>query len=152
RTGKAVAEHAIRPTGIRVLGEDAEPGEREMLFDFRDGRFTPDGRQLILHANTRFFIFDTSTGKELRSFPSESSSLIGFAISPDSKVLLVSAWGQPVQIKRPDGTRQSSSPNTHPVTWWNLETGEVRKQIELPEEQPGPIAFAPDGKLFAVAS
>jgi WD40 repeat protein len=66
--------------------------------------------------------------------------------------VLGTAWGKPLQIKLPDGSVQSSSPKNHPVTWWDLTKGELRKQIELPEEAAGPVAFAPDGRLFAVAS
>jgi WD40 repeat protein len=38
------------------------------------------------------------------------------------------------------------------VTWWDLATGKVRNQVFLPEQGAGPVAFSPDGKLFAVAS
>jgi WD40 repeat protein len=153
RTGKALAELAIRPTGVPVQGEDDEPDPRkELLFRLGDGRFTPDGKHLILQAVADFFVFDAATGKELRKFPSDGGHVIAMTVSPDGKLLLASAWGKSVQTKLPDGTVQISTPDSHPVTWWDLTTGERKKQIFLPERGAGPVAFAPDGKRFAVAS
>jgi WD40 repeat protein len=152
RTGKAVFEHAIRPSGIELPGADDEPFKRDMLLGVSDGRFTPDGKYLVLHAGASFFVFDSATGQELRHFPTESNFSIGTAISPDSKLLLTSAWGKPVVTKLPGGGMQSSLPKSHPVTWWDLTTGRQRQQILLPGGQIGPVAFSPDGRRFAVAS
>jgi RNA polymerase sigma factor (sigma-70 family) len=152
RTGKAVFEHAIRPTGVKVPGEDAEPGERELSFILGDGHFTPDGKHLILQAGGKFFVFDAATGKELRHFPGDGGHVIGMTVSPDSRLLLASAWGKSVERVLPDGRRQISSAKDHPVTWWEVATGNRRHRILLPEGGVGPVAFSPNGKLFAVAS
>jgi WD40 repeat protein len=152
QTGKAVFEHAIRPTGIKILGEEAEPHQREILFGVREGRLTPDGKHLVVHAGGSFFVFDCATGKELHKFPSEATFLIGSDISPDGKLLLASAWGKPVLIKLADGRMVSAAVRNHRVTWWDLTTGRQRHQIMLPEEGAGPVAFSPDGRRFAVAS
>jgi WD40 repeat protein len=155
RTGKAVSEHAIRPTGVRVFTEDDDPRERDramMLDGVTSGLFTQDGKQLVLQTMTRTFIFDTDSGKERRSFPIDSGMLIGQALAPDGKSLLASAWGKSVQTKLPDGTTQISTPMSHAVTLWELTTGGVRKQLTLPEQGAGPVAFSADGTLFAAAS
>jgi WD40 repeat protein len=153
RTGKALSEHAIRPTGIPVPGEDDDDrGAREFTFLLGSGRFTPEGKHLILQAGADFFVFDTATGRELRKFPCEGGHVIAMTVSPDGKLLLASAWGKSVRTKLPDGTMQSSTPEIHPVTLWDLTTGERKKQIFLPERGAGPVAFSPDGKQFAVAS
>ncbi len=151
RNGKAIAEHAIRPTGIKVLGEDAEPFERDFM-DFGKGRLTPDGKHLIQQAADSFFLFDSATGKEVRKFPIDSGLVLNLALSPDSKLLLASAWGKPVKTKLPDGRTRISSAKNHTVTWWDLATGKRLGQIVLPEGGVGPVAFAPDGKSFALAS
>jgi RNA polymerase sigma factor (sigma-70 family) len=151
RTGKAVFEISIRPSGVKVPDEDDEdrPGR---IHTPPEGRFTPDGKHLILQSGGKFFIMGASTGKELRHFPSETGYLTGLAISPDSKLLLGSAWGEPVQRKLPDGRMLSTSARDHPVTWWDLTTGKQQKRILLPKEGAGPVAFSPDGKFFAAAS
>ncbi|MCI0455899.1 MAG: sigma-70 family RNA polymerase sigma factor [Gemmataceae bacterium] len=153
RTGKAVFEHPIRPTGIEVPGEDDEDRERgEKFLDLGDGRFTPDGKHMILQARGSFYVFDTATGKELRKFPGPGSHVIRMTISPDSKLVLASAWGTPVRVELGDGTVHHVSPKSHPVAWWDLTTGKQRQRLMLPEDGAGPVAFAPNGKFFAVAS
>jgi WD40 repeat protein len=151
-TGKALLEHLIRPTGIRVFTEDDEPMQRELFFNLGNGIFTPDGKYFVLQAGAKFFVFDVVTGKELRSFPSEGSSQIGMAISPDSKIMVATAYGKYVETKLPNGSTQSTVPKNHSVTWWDLATGKVHKQILLPEQGVGPVAFSPDVQMFAVAS
>jgi WD40 repeat protein len=155
RTGKALSEHAIRPTGVRVFTEDDDPMERDraMLFDgVNSGLFTRDAKQLVLQTMTKVFVFDTDSGKEPRSFAVDSGMLIAQAISPDGKSLLASALAKSVPTKLPDGTTQFSSPMSHAVTLWELTTGGVRKQLTLPERGAGPVGFSSDGKLFAAAS
>jgi WD40 repeat protein len=143
RTGKAVLEHALRPTGIRVLDEEEDdPRQRELLaFTLGSGRFTPDGKHLILEAGGRFFVFDAATGKELRHFPGEGRHAFGLAVSPDSRLLLTSGWGE-----------REWAPRKHPVVWWDLARGKQRNRILVPGGSGGPVAFSPSGKLFAVAS
>jgi WD40 repeat protein len=153
RTGKALAEYVIRPAGIPVPSEDDEPFERDRrLIPFGGAHFTPDAKWLVFQAGTKWYVFDAATGKSLRSFPSEGSIHIGMAVSPDGKLVLASAYGKSIQTKLPGGGVQSSSPKKHPVTLWGLRTGDLQKQVFLNEENPGPVAFSPDGKLFAAAS
>jgi WD40 repeat protein len=154
RTGKAVFEHAIRPTGLQVPDEEDDPGKAELLrmqFGPGDGCFTPDGKLLILQAARKFFLFDTASGKELRHFPYEGGFVLGMAVSPDSRLLLASVLGSSVRTKLPDGKMKVTPAKEHPVVWWDLATGKQRQQILLSAGRVGPVAFAPNGKLFAVA-
>jgi WD40 repeat protein len=99
RTGKAIAEHALRPAGIHVAGKDADPRQREQFsITLGDCQFTPDGKHVILLADGNFFVFDCATGKQLRKFPSVNPSFRTsfLAISPESKLLLASALGDAV--------------------------------------------------------
>jgi WD40 repeat protein len=153
RTGKAIAEHFIRPTGIRIPNEDDESIARdEIMLILGGANFTPDSKHLVLPVGSQCFVFDTATGNELRSFPGEGNLLIGMTISPDGKEVLASAYGKLVETRLPDGTTQVSPPKGHRLTLWDLATGTPRQQIELPEERPGPVAFSPDGAKFAAAS
>ena len=151
RTGKAVFEHAVRPSGVKVFDEDDRdfggPGH-----SVPEGRFSPNAAHLILQTGRKFILIDAATGKEQRNFLSESGHLIGLTVSPDGKLLLGSAWGDTVEKKLPDGRTLFTSAKNHPVTWWNLTTGKVQKRILLPEGGAGPVAFAPNAKLFATAT
>jgi RNA polymerase sigma factor (sigma-70 family) len=152
-TGKAIREQTIRPTGVRVPSEDDEPAAI-VMHPAQGAAFTPDARRLILLAGIdhRLFVFDAATGAELRSFPSAGTSTAGLAISPDSKLVLTCAFANLLDIKLPSGTMQQVLAKEHPVAWWDVGTGTLQKQIRMPEEWAGPVAFAPDGKLFATAS
>jgi WD40 repeat protein len=153
RNGKAVFEHAIRPTGIKVLHEGAQLNEIMGRFPFvMDGLLTPDGKYLVLQGGFKFFVIDTTNGKELRHFPTEVSNVSWLSVSPDSKLLLATAWGEIKLTKLPDGRMQQVLPKDHPVKWWDLTTGQLRRQLRLPEQGAGPVAFSPDGRRFAVAS
>jgi RNA polymerase sigma factor (sigma-70 family) len=156
RTGKAVFEEKLRPTGVDVPDEEDDPvaaQKREMFgFNLGDGQFTPDAKHLILQAKEGFFVFDAANGKELNWIPGNIRFAIGMAVSPDSKLVLASSWGESMQIKLPDGSVQSTTAKNHPVAWWGLTKGDLVNRILLPEESAGPVAFAPDGKLLAVAS
>lgn len=143
-TGKVILERAIRPDGIRLRDD--------ITLGLVKGRFTPDGKHLILHFGTDFYVFDTATGKQLRKIPSEERLVLELAVSPDSKLLLASALGRPVETTLANGTVVSTSAKNYPVTWWDIATGRQRGQILLPGEDGGPVAFAPDGRTFAVAT
>jgi RNA polymerase sigma factor (sigma-70 family) len=139
RTGKAVRDHALRPSGVKLPGEDARARElEERMLNLGGGRFTPDGKHLVLLAGGHYFVFDCDTGKELRKFPGEVPGFwtAGLAVSPDGRLLVASA-------------RQAAL--GHAVTCWDLRTGRRRHQLALPEEEAGPVAFSPDGRRFAVA-
>lgn len=152
RNGKAVFEHAIRPTGIRVPNEDDEVHEKEMFgFHFGHGILSRDGKHFVLEAGRQFFVFDATTGKELRTVAVDGSHVISTEISPDGKLLLASAWGKQIQTKLPDGSTRYSTADQHLVSLCDMTTGKTLKQLILPEQEAGPIAFSPDGKLFAEA-
>jgi WD40 repeat protein len=151
-TGKAVFEHAIRPTGVRVFTEDDDTYEREMFFNIGDGALSPDGKMFVMSAGKQNFVFDASTGKELRAFPAEGFPQVSLAISPDSKMLLASASGPPVETKLPGGLTQHSIADKHPVSLWDLSSGKLLKQFTVAEQAAGPVAFSADGKLIAEAA
>jgi WD40 repeat protein len=143
-TGKAVFEALLRPTGM--------PVERDMLMELGNGTVSADGRLFVLATLQQYFVFDTSTGKELRVFPATGSNQMGLALSPDSKLLLTSAYGTMVQTKLPDGRTRNDRPDSHLVCLWDLSSGKVTKQIVVPVREAGAVAFSADGKLIAEAA
>jgi WD40 repeat protein len=154
QTGKALVENAIRPSGVEIPDEDAEPGMRmklEMML-FGEAALSPDGRFFVLIASQDIFLFDATSGKELRKFAGDGGHVISLAISPDDKSLLTSSWGKPVITKLPDGRTSSSADKNHPITLWDLSTGQRIRQILLAGGGAGPVCFSPDGKLFAMAT
>jgi WD40 repeat protein len=153
RNGKALLEHALRPTGVRVPTEDDDDLERMHLAMLGKKLLSPDGTRLIVPANRKFFVFDTATGKELHEFPIEGSYALSQVISPDSKLLLGSAWGQQIKTKLPDGRTRFSTADEVPVSIWDIATGKLRMQVMRRggAGEAGPVAFSPDGKRVAAA-
>jgi RNA polymerase sigma factor (sigma-70 family) len=151
-TGKAVLEHRLRPVGVSVPGEESEPYEREMFFHLGEGTFSPDGNSFVVNLGAQFHIFDVASGKETGTIANEGSTVISMAVSSDSELLLASAWGKPVETKLTDGRTRSSAGENHPVCVWDLASGKLLKRVVLPAGGVGPVAFSPDGKLFAAAA
>jgi WD40 repeat protein len=151
-TAKAVLEHPLRPTGIKVPDEDTEPMQRMEFLHMGEAVLSPGGKILVLGTALNFHVFEVATGKELRLIPNEGSNVVSLAISPDEKYLLTSAWGKGVQTKLPDGRTQFSSQQNQPICLWELSTGKLLKKVNLPEGGAGPVAFSLDGKRFAAAT
>src|SRR5262249_20640275 len=119
-------------------------------------------------------LWDTATGKELRLLGKHADRVQGVAISPDGK-LVASAGAEGAVVVReaatgqqrhrfaafggggafaplafaPDGKTRAAGGRDDRVRLWDVVTGQER-QIEV-ALKPTSLAFAPDGKLLAVA-
>lgn len=151
RTGKALAEHLIQPTGVKVPGENDERDGFEFLFLMEGARFTPRGKYLLLAAQRKIHVFDVASGKELRMFEREGSALTSMEISPDERQLLTSSWGKQLELKLPDGSTLSTTEKENIVTLWDLESGKSLLTFRS-AGGGGAAAFAPDGEHFAIAT
>jgi len=137
KTGKARFEHTIRPAGLKVPDEDDRRMGKEG-FTLGHALVTPDGQSFILDIAGQFRTFDVASGKEMSAFASANSFSNGTAISPDGKALLLSTYGD-YQIKN------------HPVSLIDAASGRVRQRHILPGSTAGPVAFSPDGRVFATS-
>ncbi|HZV03889.1 MAG TPA: WD40 repeat domain-containing protein [Gemmataceae bacterium] len=154
-TGKAILEHRIRPSGIKVPDEDDDsdgPGGREMMFLSLSGSaFSGDGKHFILFVGAAIHVFDVETGKEIRVIRTEQRNMDHLTLSPDGRRLLATGWGKAIQTRLPDGGMRLSTAKEHPLELYDLDTGKLLRQIMLPGEISGPIAFSADGKTFIAA-
>ena len=148
RTGKALLEHKLRPTGVTIPEDE---GERLDFFHIDQARFSPDAKLFALSIG-KHFLFDMETGRELRTIDNRGSNVVSLAISPDSRFLLASAWGKPKESKLADGRTHYSSATEQPITLWDIQSGEVRKEVMLAAGGVGPASFSADGSLFAVSA
>jgi WD40 repeat protein len=150
-TGKALMEHTLRPSGIEIPDETDEPrrgGFDDWRMRLERAAFSPDARLLILKMGA-FYVFDVESGKELGKFESEDGHAMGLAVAPDCKSFLTSAWGRGEQTKLPDGRVRSSPAKGHMLRLWNSSQGKPIWSENLSERSAGPVAFSPDGVLFA---
>jgi len=145
KTGKARFEHAVRPAGVKVPDEDdRRTGKADFMMRLGDAVVTPDARSFMLDIGGQFHTFDVASGKETSKFASadrfaSADSIFNLtAISSDGKAILVSTYGN-YEIKN------------HPVSLIDAASGRVRQRHILSGSAAGPVAFSPDGRVFATS-
>ena len=149
-TGKAVLEYEIILDGKKST-IDPDDTRGALLSKLRNGEglFTPDGKSFLFEDKFSVYVFDVETGKQLHRVPSPGLVMGSMAISTDSRLLLLNSSGERIEIKRPDGRVQATAADEHPVVIRELAGLGQRFKVVLPEKSPGPLAFSPDGKMFA---
>jgi WD40 repeat protein len=144
RTGRALLEHAIRPSGVKIPDPEAddfdirrEPISREGL---GSPALSPDGKTLVVDIVGEYRFFDVATGKEMRTLTHGGGSFFedAIAVSPNGKYLLASQYAQ-------------SGENTHHICLRKW-TGDIRAKITLPGRKSGAVAFSADSRSFAAVA
>ena len=75
---------------------------------------------------------------------------MSLAVAPDGRTYATSGWGRSIRRNLPDGRVQSTTPNHHPVCLFEVATGGLVRELEMPTDSAGPVAFSADGKLLAI--
>jgi WD40 repeat protein len=136
-------------------------------------RFTPDSKRLIMAAEGRVQVFDVATGDELlrQAVRNPSGGEVGFDLSPDGETVAVGRYelnlwdwkaaGEPRKIPvggfgvqdlvfAPDGRELLACGHNRLIKVWEVATGRLRRTLRV-EGAPRRLAFAPGGRLLAVA-
>ena len=148
RTGKVLTENAVRPPGAANAG-DVDPGGRPMMM-LGPAAFTPDGQHLVATVGPSFHIIETATGRVEKSVGHPGGHVMSLAVAPDGRTFATSGSGRPIRRNLPDGRVQSTTPIHHPVCVFELATGKLVRELEMPTDVAGPVAFSADGKLLAI--
>jgi WD40 repeat protein len=96
--------------------------------------FSSDGKLFAVGSKQQVAIFNTETGKRVKTLGQHNGNISSLAISPDGRIL-VSVSGEDWTIKI-----------------WDLENGSLIKELG---EDIGPVttvAFSPDGKIFVTGA
>ena len=138
--------------------------------------FSPDGKMLAsASADHTVKLWDTATGKEIKTLTGHTSSVNGVSFSPDGKMLAsasadhtVKLWdtatgkeiktltGHTNEVNRvsfsDDGKMLASASHDHTVRLWDTATGKEIKTLTGHNDWVWGVSFSHDGKMLASAS
>ncbi len=149
KTGKVLIENAVQPPGVAVPG-NVDPAGRDLGLMPGAAAFAPDGKRLVAVLGGSLHIIETATGRIEQSVTLPGGPFISLAVAPDGRYFATSGRGRTIRRNLPDGRRQSTTPNHHPVCVVELATGKIVRELEMPTSSFGPVAFSADGKLLAI--
>jgi WD40 repeat protein len=159
KTGKALVEHAIRPSGVKIpTNEEDGSASFDRPFDMFSMRLSastlsPDASRFLITLESTIYVFDVATGRELYVIQNdEPGHMMGLEVSADLQHLASSTMGRSVQTKLPDGRTRVSTERNQIVQIRRLEDGTVRHKLVFPGGAAGPVAFSADSKLLAAAT
>jgi WD40 repeat protein len=101
---------------------------------YSDIVFSSDGQFFAVAQKQIIYIYQTDTGKQLKTLKAHTGNISGLAINPDDRTL-VSSSGQDLTIKI-----------------WDLATGDLRQDIKENIGAISTIAFHPNGTFFATGA
>lgn len=146
QTGKAVLEHAIRPTGVTLKEStdgSVDKSHDDFMFDsMASGEFTPDGATLALVVARQGYLFDVQSGVERARYDVGTSITHSTVLSPDG------IWLATVEIEAPV---QERAPRKYRLQVRRVADGEVTASWPLPDAWSAALAFSPDGSKFGMA-
>ena len=145
RTGRALVEAKIDPNG-----EDSSGSENRMGLPVRnEGILSPDASKILLTTREGSFLFDATTGEQIR--PVASGKIESACFTQDSsRLLMVRAASKPARTPLRDGGVRISAPRRHEIVMLNLDDDSVIWSFAI-NGRDGPIGVSDDGRLVAVS-
>ena len=132
--------------------------------------FSPDGRQVLSGSSDNTVkLWDTATGREIRTFSGHSEDVSSVAFSPDGRQVLSGSWDNTVKLWdtatgrevrtfsghsqsvssvafSPDGRQVLSGSEDNTVKLWDTATGREIRTFSGHSENVSSVAFSPDGR------
>ncbi len=152
-TGKAVREFPIAIAGLSFPGERRDPRNDMMgTIAAHSAVLSADGSQLCIPAGNKYQLFDTNTGKELVSLDMQPNWASACAFSPNGAQMLMVGRGKTIETPLKGGRTRTEQSKEKPLVCWDTKTGKKRWETPLQMGYMHGLAYAPDGRTFAVQS
>jgi WD40 repeat protein len=151
--GKALLEFSIRAEGLDSPGNRRSFGDELAIFSAVSAVLTADGSQLCIQGGSKRNLFNTNTGKEVVSLdlgPDFGAARPVF--SPDGAQILIVGRGKPIETPIKGGGTRHDEAKEKPLVCWDAKTGQKRWEATLLAGWLNCLAYAPDGRTFAVQS
>jgi WD40 repeat protein len=153
-TGKVLAEHAIRPSGVKIdIGPDGVPtaavsdifASGAGGFQFDQAMITATGSHLLIggRSTSKIYIFDCTSGQETGAFETDGA-LQGFAVTPDGKTILTMEEGKPAAGDDFNPRNQRTV-----LRLRDFVSKQARGKVALPGRYSYRMAISSDGALLA---
>ena len=147
-TGKALIDEKIKPGGRDLVANKGQPG---MFMIMTHGVLSPDASALLIWTHEGAYLFDTTTGREIKKLNTEKR-IEAACFTPDtSKLLFARAASEPTEIILKNGRVRHSAPTKFEFVLMNLNDDSVVWRFEV-DGRNGPMTVSPDGKLIAVSA
>jgi WD40 repeat protein/uncharacterized caspase-like protein len=149
-------------SGCRVEIWDNNTGERRVRFD--DSRsangidhmqcdlalFSPDGKFLLM-SNRKIGLWDTATGRKVRTFDGPNARYSSAAFSLDGRQLLT-AYDEPGFVDNGPADWTKVLPRSDAAVLWDVTTGRLLRRFEGHSDGVEAVAFTHDGRCVLTGS
>src|SRR5437867_7285844 len=118
-------------------------------------QFSPDNRTLAIARGSRdehrVELWDTKTGSLRHTIRGFDGAVWSISFSPDGRTLVTGSGGVH-RDKIAEKPRSQEGTFFTELKWWDAQTGDLIRRIELPGEDRVSVAasHSPDGKLLAI--
>lgn len=113
--------------------------------------FLPDGRRILSGSDDASVrLWSVQTGKELRAYRKHATAVRCVAVSPDGRFALsggIADYGKLEPAIQRGGERVVADPENCVICVWDLESGQLLRQLRGHEGGVHSVAFSRDGRL-----